>query len=419
MPITPGSNSCGADTNANDLFDRLVDEEDFEFPDIDLDGSQFEIPSETNNPLYNEVDKVSLDQLTSRTIGGDGVFDALMEVTHLHLEKEFKAQRITGQEYANVYTASIQAAMGQAVSFLMGKDQAYWQAIMTQAQARTAEIEAVRARIMLENTKLEYLTMKATAKTAAADYALKKIQLSLADADYCIKLLEKSALTADVEAKVYSNINMLPLQRDQLEKQNEQIDATVQGILKDVEMKTFQITDMFPLEKATAESNMESAAIDRDMKRYTMDHVLPWQSQLTREQAEAARAQTLGNRSDGTPVAGSIGWDNLMKEFNIHNVMPQQLELVREQVEVQRAQTMDTRRDGTTIVGSVGKQKDLYTQQITSYQRDAEVKAAKMFIDSWLAQKAIDEGLTAPPSLVNASVDTVMQRIKTNNGLDT
>ena len=63
-------------------------------------------------------------------------------------------------------------------------------------------------------------------------------------------------------------------------------------------------------------------------------------------------------------------------------------------------------------------QKDLYTQQIESYQRDAEVKAAKMFIDTWVTQKTIDEGLTAPTVLQNASIETVMSRIKTNNGLN-
>lgn len=150
-----------------------------------------------------------------------------------------------------------------------------------------------------------------------------------------------------------------------------------------------------------------------------MDFVLPAQRLLTEEQAEAARAQTVGNRSDGTPVAGVIGWDNRTKEFTVTQLLPTQKELLQEQVEGARAQTLDTRTDGTTVVvGLIGKQKDLYTQQITSYQRDAEVKAAKMFIDSWVTQKTIDEGLLAPTALQNASVDTVMQRIKTNNGLN-
>ncbi len=95
-----------------------------------------------------------------------------------------------------------------------------------------------------------------------------------------------------------------------------------------------------------------------------------------------------------------------------------QYALVKENFESTRAQTMDTRSDGTTVVGSIGKQKDLYSQQIDSYKRDAEVKAAKLFSDAWITQKTIDEGLTAPGSLQNASVDRILSVIRTNNGLN-
>ena len=90
---------------------------------------------------------------------------------------------------------------------------------------------------------------------------------------------------------------------------------------------------------------------------------------------------------------------------------------VREQFETLRAQTMDTRTDGTKIVGTVGKQKDLYTQQIDSYIKDAQYKAAKIFSDAWISQKTIDEGLVAPAALQNSSVDTILKSIKANNKL--
>lgn len=98
-------------------------------------------------------------------------------------------------------------------------------------------------------------------------------------------------------------------------------------------------------------------------------------------------------------------------------VATQQITLIKEQTEAQRAQTSDTRTDGATVMGLSGKQKELYSQQITSYQRDAEVKAARMFSDAWITQKTIDEGLVPPPSFANASVDEVMSIIKVNNGL--
>lgn len=92
--------------------------------------------------------------------------------------------------------------------------------------------------------------------------------------------------------------------------------------------------------------------------------------------------------------------------------------LIVEQTEVQRAQTMNTRLDGvTTVTGAIGKQKDLYTQQITSYMRDSELKAAKIFADAWITQKTLDEGLTAPTNFTNATVDIVLSKIRTNNTL--
>ena len=87
-------------------------------------------------------------------------------------------------------------------------------------------------------------------------------------------------------------------------------------------------------------------------------------------------------------------------------------------MEVQRAQTMDTRTNGVAIRGSVGKQKDLYTQQITSYQRDAEVKAAKLFTDAWITQKTIDEGLLPPGAFRNDSINVILRNIKANNDID-
>lgn len=104
--------------------------------------------------------------------------------------------------------------------------------------------------------------------------------------------------------------------------------------------------------------------------------------------------------------------------FNADQMLPQQLKLLTEQTEAQRAQTLDTRSDGTTVTGSVGKQKELYSQQITSYQRDAEVKASKLFTDAWITQKTIDEGLNPPNGFTNASIDTILTKLKSNNGLN-
>jgi len=104
-------------------------------------------------------------------------------------------------------------------------------------------------------------------------------------------------------------------------------------------------------------------------------------------------------------------------KYQLDNVLPQSLKLMIEQTEAQRAQTSDTRTDGANINGLLGKQKDLYNQQITSYQRDAEIKAAKLFTDAWITMKTIDEGLEPPVAFANASLNDILIKIKTANGI--
>lgn len=61
-------------------------------------------------------------------------------------------------------------------------------------------------------------------------------------------------------------------------------------------------------------------------------------------------------------------------------------------------------------------QTKLYKQQIISYQRDAEVKAARIFTDAWIAMKTIDEGLKAPNGFTNDRVDDVLKKLRDENG---
>lgn len=105
-------------------------------------------------------------------------------------------------------------------------------------------------------------------------------------------------------------------------------------------------------------------------------------------------------------------------KYNLDQILPQQWELVKEQTEVQRAQTLGNRKDGSPVAGVLGKQTELYGQQIISYKRDAEVKAARPFIDAWITMKSIDEGLLPPAGFENASIDKVLTKLKTENGFD-
>lgn len=277
--------SCGAEIEANRLLTELTQGEDFTLPDIDMSGSEWDIPGGDDSPIFGTIERITNESLTTREVGGSGVFDALMQSASKHLLAEFKNERITGGEYVKAYIATMEACMGNAVQFLLGRDNAYW-------SAATAQIGAVTARVNLATTKAQFVLAKIQALTAKSEYALTKLKLSTESVTYCTGL------------------------------------------------------------------------------------------------------------------------------YNLDKTLPQQLLMLIEQTEAQRAQTMDTRTDGTIVTGSIGKQKDLYSQQITSYQRDAEVKAAKLFTDAWTVQKTVDEGLDPPDGFTNNSVNTVLTAIKTNNNLE-
>lgn len=276
--------SCNAEVEAKRLLDALTQGIDFTLPDIDMSGPEWDIPGGNNSQIFDEIQPITNESLTTRVPGGSGVFDALMESASKHLKVEFKENRITGGEYTKAYIATLESCMGNAVQFLLGRDAAFW-------QAATAQIGAVTARVQLAAAKASYVMAKAQALTAKSDFGLTTMKIATESETYCAAL------------------------------------------------------------------------------------------------------------------------------FNVQSILPAQERLLQEQYEVQRAQTQDTRSDSLTIKGSIGKQKELYDQQITSYKRDSELKAAKLYSDAWITQKTIDEGLNPPNAFTNSIVDEVMSTIKNNNSL--
>lgn len=283
---------CGADIEANALMLSLTAGEDFTIPEVDFSKPEFQLPFDPDGPLYAAVPQITINDLTTRVIGGAGVFDSLMDAFKAHLREEMDKNRITGAEYTKAYIALSESAMSQSVAFLLGKDQAFW-------QAQTAQFQAITARVEVESSKIRAAAIQLEALNTKANFALTKMKIASEEIGVC-----------------------------------------------------------------TAKYNLET--------------MLPQQ----------------------------------LKNLTV------QEDLLSEQMEAQRGQTSDTRTDALPVRGVMGKQKDLYAQQITSYQRDAEVKAGKLFTDAWITMKSIDEGLLPPSGFANASIDTVLTALKTNNELN-
>lgn len=145
------------------------------------------------------------------------------------------------------------------------------------------------------------------------------------------------------------------------------------------------------------------------------------QLEIAKVQLSAVQAEAMNQKATYALTKMKLASESAaycVAQFQLNNLLPANLKMIQEQAEAQRGQTSDTRSDGTAVRGVMGKQKDLYNQQVTSYQRDAEVKAAKLFTDAWITQKTLDEGLPPPSNFANPSLDTVLAKLKSNNGLN-
>ena len=224
-------------------------------------------------------------------------------------------------------------------------------------QAMSAQIQAITAKLQLETARVRHTTAQLEALNQEATFALTKMRLANENMQYCIGK--------------FNHEQMLPAQK------------TGQDIAN--RTAVYNLDMIMPLQKAGLEHSNSTAL-------FNLQNILP--------------LQKVG-----------LEHNNSIALFNLQAMLPQQHELLVEQTEVQRAQTLDTRSDGSTVVGAVGKQKDLYSQQIESYRRDSELKAAKLFADAWTVQKTVDEGFVAPANFQNPSLDSVLGHIKTNNNL--
>jgi hypothetical protein len=208
----------GADTNANSLYATLTSGVSFTLPTPDLSASQFQLP--ITAAINADILHLANSDLTSGVQGGAGTFDVLMKGVKAQLEGEYKAGRITGAEYTKAYIALTEQAIQGSIQFLLGRDQAYWQAVVAQTQAITARTQA-------ETAKAQLALARYQAEAAKADYALTKLKLATEGMQY--------------DTLNYTLSNILPAQKlllgEQMEAQRAQSTdmrsdgATVGGLL--------------------------------------------------------------------------------------------------------------------------------------------------------------------------------------------
>ena len=439
------------ETRSKEILSSLTEGLDFTIPNIDFNDKAFEIPQALIDALQKVPEPLTTDLLTERIVDGKGTFDVIMTAMKEHLKIEYNEGRITGAEYTKAYIAMLQSALQFAVQYLLGRDNAYFQAIGAQTQALTNSINIYKAKVELaiaqaqaHQNKAEYAnrvlglgtvekqTLLTNAQTSKTTEEVKLVTSQTARTDQDTKLTTANIAKTEEETKLVT-ANTLKAGKEALhiEAQTALTEANKNKVTEEVKLVTSQttkVTKEIPMVEAQTEQikkNTDLAIANtakvKEETRLVGTQILvqTQQEKLLKEQTEQIHAQTSDTKTDGsTEVTGLMG---VQKDVNIKqgnlivaqtDVQKQQKELLREQTEQAHAQVSDTQLDGKTpVTGYTGNQNSLLKQQVTSFKKDAIIKAAKVYADSLTTQLSMNTATVAGTGLDAAGIGKAIGKL--------
>ena len=379
---------------SKELLDKLTTGLDFSIPNVDFDDKAFKIPDSLLDALQKVPEPLTIGLLTERKIDGDGAFDAVMTALKSHLKLEYDEGRITGAEYSKAYIAMLQSALQFAVQYLISRDNAYYQALGAQTQALISSINVYKA-------KVELAIAQAQAHQNKAEYANRVLGLGAVE--------KQTLLTNAQTSKTTEEVKLVTSQTAQTEENTKLATANIAKTGEETKLVTAN-TGKVGEETKLVTANTGKVGEETRLVG-TQILVQTQQKELLKEQTEAAHSQTSDTKLDKSPVSGSIGKQTALIQAQTE-VQKQQKELLVEQTEQAHAQVSDKQLDGVTpVTGYTGNQNALLKQQVTSFKKDAIIKAAKVYADSLTTQLSMNTATVAGTGLDAAGIGKAIGKL--------
>jgi len=388
-----------ADTDplANSIFAALTSDLDLITPSIDLDLADFEIPTDSGAEAYGTINRLTEADLTTRTVGGEGMFDGLMMSLKAHLKEEHKEGRMSGKEYSDAYVAMTQSAMGLAAQYLINRDSQYWSNLLVQSQAQVAQVEVVKARLSAAVAREELKIAATSTKLRAAEYARVKQQLATGEAEYdlAVKQFEKSS---------YELTTLLPKQAALLDGQDSLLTAQEIQVGAQTAQVTYETSDVLPAQvaKTTADTTVstnqasriaaEKLVVDNEAEigDYRILNMLPRELAQLNSQVSATEAQTANFVAQKEVIDNEAA----IGDFRITSLLP--IELAKLTAEKDIVLSEELRIDAQTL--------QISTETTTLLPKQVEKLTADVVISTNEAER-----ITAQTALITSD------KLKTDN----
>ena len=299
------------------------------------------------------VPVITLADLTTETLIGTGVFDALMRTNKAHLEAEFTKNRIKGPEYSTVYLGSLEAVLAASVQFLLQKDKAYLEAALIEQQMLLAQAEVLKTTATIAQIEAQTLLIGQQILNAQAELAI--LQANVLKIPSEIALLDKQVLLTGQQT---TNLAA------------ESLNIPKQGVVLDKQalLTTQQV------------ANLVAEGLN-----------IPKQGTLIDKQVLDTVQKTANAVIEGTVLVAQEC--KLKGEFDLITAQrlktDQETSLLLQKVATEKAQISSLGVDADSVVG---RQKALFVAQTKGFARDAEQKAAKIMVDTWNTRRMTNEG---------------------------
>ena len=206
-----------------------------------------------------DIMPVTVNDITQGSVTGTGIFDKLMATVAAQLQAEFKADRITQTDYGQVYVSALNNTLGQAIQFLLTKDQAALQA---------ATLAAQYEKIALEKQILELQKQQLTLQLAQLEQQTLLIQSQILTDAAQRGLIEQKTITEVAQTQDTPTSNISAGYSGVVGKQNALYAAQTTGFARDAEQKAAKLAlDILATQLSTDDSmtventNMHPAAI--------------------------------------------------------------------------------------------------------------------------------------------------------------
>ena len=206
-----------------------------------------------------DIAPVTVDDITQGSVTGTGIFDKLMATVAAQLQAEFQADRITKSDYGQVYVSALNNTLGQAIQFLLTKDQAALQA---------ATLAAQYEKIALEKDILELQKQQLTLQLTQLEQQTLLIQSQILTDAAQRALINQKTVTEVAQTQDTPTSNTSTGYSGVVGKQNALYAAQTTGFTRDAEQKAAKLAlDILATQLSTddsmtvANTNMHPAAI--------------------------------------------------------------------------------------------------------------------------------------------------------------